>query len=119
MTGTACSGSSTVSRTSTRKGRSGTVTETCVFGETCPYLHKHPERHQSPPAPRTDEQVFTAAATRVREQYEADRGFPWSSLLPPLAVVMEDAARSSWSPGTPERRNLLVLAREILKEHTP
>jgi hypothetical protein len=33
-------------------------------------------------------------------------------------VNEEDAARASWSVSTPERKNLLVLARAILKEPT-
>jgi hypothetical protein len=37
-------------------------------------------------------------------------------VLSPLAFVMEDAARASWSASTPERKNLLTLARAILKE---
>ena len=87
----------------------------CVFGDTCPYPHRHPERH-SPEI--QDEMVFRAAADKLLEQYEIYKGFPQSSVLPPLAVVMEDTARSAWSPSTPERKNLLALARAILKEPT-
>ena len=132
----------------------------CVFGDTCPYPHKHPERH----TPEIqDEIVFRAAANKLSDLHEAckhiplplthseeRRGLIWAAptatgmnssddraaaqtfyggladlvvalgpdVLAPLAVVMEDAALSAWSPSTPERKNLLALAKVILKEPT-
>lgn len=90
----------------------------CVFGDNCPYEAEAAAiaRRKCLEEAITDEEIFQMAANKLRTLHGEYRGYPVARLLPLLAVVMEDAAKSAWSPGTPERRNLLILAREILSK---